>query len=136
MKDISFIDIYFDQFQKSSLDKNIIPKIIELKKFLLKTKLNKGKVIIVGNGGSSAIASHVSVDLNKVVGIKSYNFNEYDFITCLANDYGYENWVKKALEIHLEKNDFQPTLGCIAVSRAVMGCILTHITPSTIVHVG
>ncbi len=105
MKDINFIDIYFDKFQKSSLDKNIIPKIIELKKFFLKTKLNKGKVIIVGNGGSSAIASHVSVDLNKVVGIKSYNFNEYDFITCLANDYGYENWVKKALEIHLEKND-------------------------------
>jgi L,D-peptidoglycan transpeptidase YkuD (ErfK/YbiS/YcfS/YnhG family) len=40
-----------------------------------------------------------------------------------------------AIFLHLEKNDFQPTLGCIAVSRAIMGRILTHITPSTIVHV-
>ena len=41
-----------------------------------------------------------------------------------------------AIFLHLEKNNFQPTLGCIAVSRAFMGRILTHITPSTIVHVG
>jgi L,D-peptidoglycan transpeptidase YkuD (ErfK/YbiS/YcfS/YnhG family) len=44
--------------------------------------------------------------------------------------------VGSAIFLHLEKNDFQPTLGCIAVSRAIMGRILTHITPSTIVHVG
>ena len=33
------------------------------------------------------------------------NFNEYDLITCLSNDYGYENWVSKALDYHLDKND-------------------------------
>ena len=33
------------------------------------------------------------------------NFNEYDLITCLSNDYGYEKWVSKALDYHLDKND-------------------------------
>ena len=33
------------------------------------------------------------------------NFNEYDLITCLSNDFGYENWVAKALDYHLDKND-------------------------------
>ena len=33
------------------------------------------KVIVVGNGGSAAIASHVSVDLTKAAGIRAINFN-------------------------------------------------------------
>ena len=34
-----------------------------------------GKVYIVGNGGSSSIASHVSVDIAKVPFIKTNTFN-------------------------------------------------------------
>ena len=64
-----------------------------------------GKVILVGNGGSAAIASHISVDLTKACSIRSVNFNEPDLITCFANDYGYENWVKEALKIYADKND-------------------------------
>ena len=40
------------------------------------------KSIIVGNGGSAAIASHVSVDFTKAAGIRAVNFNEADLITC------------------------------------------------------
>jgi D-sedoheptulose 7-phosphate isomerase len=58
------------------------------------------KVIFVGNGGSAAMASHVSVDLTKVGGVRTHNFNEADLLTCLANDYGYEHWVEKALEFY------------------------------------
>jgi D-sedoheptulose 7-phosphate isomerase len=58
------------------------------------------KVIFVGNGGSAAMASHVSVDLTKVGGVRSQNFNEADLLTCFANDYGYEHWVEKALELY------------------------------------
>jgi D-sedoheptulose 7-phosphate isomerase len=58
------------------------------------------KVIFVGNGGSAAMASHVSVDLTKAGGVRTQNFNEADLLTCLANDYGYEHWVEKALEFY------------------------------------
>ena len=63
------------------------------------------KVIVVGNGGSAAMASHVAVDFTKAAGIRAVNFNEANLITCFANDYGYENWVAKALEAYADKGD-------------------------------
>ena len=39
------------------------------------------------------MATHVSVDFTKAAGIHAVNFNEADLLTCLANDYGYEQWV-------------------------------------------
>ena len=67
-------------------------------KELKKIKKNKKKIVILGNGGSAAIASHVSVDLTKQCGIRAINFNEADLITCFANDYGHDNWMKEALK--------------------------------------
>lgn len=66
---------------------------------------NKRKVIVCGNGGSAMIAGHVSVDLTKAAGIRSTCFNESDLITCFANDYGYENWLAKAVEAYGDAGD-------------------------------
>ena len=63
------------------------------------------KIILVGNGGSAAMASHVAVDFTKAAGIRAINFNEADLITCFANDYGYERWVEKALEAYSDPGD-------------------------------
>ena len=51
------------------------------------------------------MASHVTVDFTKAAGIKAINFNEADLLTCLANDYGYEHWVAKALEFYADEAD-------------------------------
>ncbi len=64
-----------------------------------------GKVILVGNGGSAAMAAHVSVDLTKAAGIRAVTFNEADLLTCFANDYGYENWVTEALKAYADPKD-------------------------------
>jgi D-sedoheptulose 7-phosphate isomerase len=64
-----------------------------------------GKIIVIGNGGSAAMASHVAVDFTKAAGIRAINFNEADLITCFANDYGYEHWVAKALEAYADLGD-------------------------------
>ena len=63
------------------------------------------RTILVGNGGSAAIASHVAVDLTKTSKIMAINFNESDLITCFANDYGYEHWVEEALRAYACRND-------------------------------
>jgi D-sedoheptulose 7-phosphate isomerase len=82
-----------------------LKKIIEAKNMIIQTQKKKAKIIIFGNGGSSAIASHFTVDMIKNSRIECVNFNEYDHITCMSNDFGYENWIKKTLEFHLKKND-------------------------------
>ena len=72
---------------------------------LLEVKKSGKKVIIAGNGGSAAMASHVAVDFTKQGGVRSVNFNEADLITCFANDYGYEHWVEKAVEFYGDEGD-------------------------------
>ena len=106
MSDKNFVEKYLEDF--SSLVKpndQIVEKIISARDILVQAKKNNGKIMIFGNGGSAAIASHVSVDLTKNANIRSVNFNEADLITCFANDYGYERWIEKAIDFYADDND-------------------------------
>jgi D-sedoheptulose 7-phosphate isomerase len=105
-KEINFLRNYLNDFSTIIRpEKNIIKNLIQVKNIFLKTSKKKGKVLIFGNGGSSAIASHVSVDLTKNAKIRSVNFNEADLITCFSNDYGYERWIEKAIDFYADRND-------------------------------
>ena len=66
-------------------------KIDEVKNEILNIKKQSGTVFLFGNGASSSIADHLSVDLTKVNKIKSRSFNISTLITCYGNDYGFEN---------------------------------------------
>ena len=98
---------FFLKKNLNAISKNICS--YDTKKFTLFIKLlkdikkSKKKVMIMGNGASASIANHFATDLTKIAGIKTINFNESNLITCLANDYGYENWLKKALEFYADK---------------------------------
>ena len=105
MEDLTFINDYLARYKKLLFENDISDQIIEMKEMLLKIKNNGKKVIITGNGGSAAMASHVSVDFTKQGGIRTVNFNEADLITCFANDYGYEHWVGKAVEFYGDEGD-------------------------------
>jgi D-sedoheptulose 7-phosphate isomerase len=106
-KDTKFLDEYFDDF-KNTINFNsdeIKKKLINLKKIFITTKKNKKKILIFGNGGSAAIASHFSVDLTKNAKIRCTNYNEPDLITCFSNDFGYERWVEMAIKYYGNKGD-------------------------------
>tara|TARA_Y100001935_G_scaffold223567_1_gene199084 strand:- start:2438 stop:2980 length:543 start_codon:yes stop_codon:yes gene_type:complete len=96
-----FTKMYVDAI-KQDIDFNDLSMTIDLIEDCAKSK---GKLIFAGNGGSAAMASHVAVDFTKNAGIRSINFNEADLITCFANDFGYENWVKEALNFYADEND-------------------------------
>tara|TARA_B100000579_G_scaffold254792_1_gene209737 strand:- start:683 stop:1240 length:558 start_codon:yes stop_codon:yes gene_type:complete len=104
------IEKYLQNYNKkfleiSNIDVNVQKKIEKLYKLIINTKKIKKKIIIVGNGGSAAIASHFSVDMTKNNGIRCINFNESDLLTCFSNDYGYQNWVKEALRFYSDRGD-------------------------------
>jgi D-sedoheptulose 7-phosphate isomerase len=105
-KDISFLQDYLIDFSNLiKPNKDIVRKLIQTRNIFLNTSKKRGKILIFGNGGSAAIASHVSVDLTKNANIRTVNFNESDLITCFSNDYGYERWVEKAVDFYADKND-------------------------------
>ena len=102
----NFFEKYFsNQIKLFNFDDRVISDLLRVKNYLKLVKKNKNKVIIFGNGGSAAIANHFSVDLTKISKIRCVNFNESSLLTCFSNDYGYENWVKKALEFHAKRGD-------------------------------
>jgi len=105
-QDKDFLITYYNQLSNhlnSSL--NISEDLISIKKAILEAdKVNK-KVMIFGNGGSASIASHFTVDLTKMAKKRCVNLNEANFITCFANDYGYENWVARAIEFYADEGD-------------------------------
>ncbi len=106
MSDKNFVKEYLNDFSVLiKPDEQIIKKIIEVKDLLVQTKNNGKKIMIFGNGGSAAIASHFSVDLTKNANIRCVNFNESDLITCFSNDYGYEKWVEKTVDFYADAGD-------------------------------
>ena len=105
-KDLSFLKKYLIDLSNLIRPTNeVLNQLHRVRDIFLQTSLKKGKILIFGNGGSSAIASHVSVDLTKNAKIRTVNFNEADLITCFSNDYGYERWVEKAVDFYADKND-------------------------------
>lgn len=80
-----------------------IKKIEDASKFIFKRK--KSKIFIAGNGASASIANHVATDLTKSAGYNARTLNESNLITCLSNDYGYENWIAKGLEFYSSSSD-------------------------------
>ena len=104
--DKEFIQNYLNEFANLISPKSeIISLLIQVKDALVASSEDGKKAIIAGNGGSAAIASHISVDLTKNAGIRCINFNEADLITCFANDFGYERWVEKAVEFYGDEGD-------------------------------
>lgn len=56
-------------------------------------------VFMLGNGGSSAIASHMTEDYTKTLKSRALTFSDPARLTCYANDYGYISayraWLKE-----------------------------------------
>ncbi len=56
-------------------------------------------VYLLGNGGSSAVCSHIAQDYCKMLGKTSLTFDNSSQLTCYTNDYGqddaYRQWLKQ-----------------------------------------
>lgn len=64
-----------------------------------------GKLMIVGNGGSAGIASHLAIDFSKNGGMSAMAFNDPAALTCLGNDLGYENVFAAQIGFHARPGD-------------------------------
>ena len=127
MNDLEFIKDYLDRYNKSLFETDVSDQMIKMKKMLLEVKKSGRKVIIAGNGGSAAMASHVAVDFTKQGGVRSINFNEADLITCFANDYGYEHWVEKAVEFYGDEEDMVILISSSGSSKNMVNAAQTAI---------
>lgn len=72
---------------------------------ILSVKSASRKIMLVGNGGSAAIASHTKNDLCNAVGVRAMVFNDSPMLTALSNDHGYGCVFERPIELWANDND-------------------------------
>ena len=98
------MESFYNEISKN-INKIDLNKREYLKNIILDIKSNANNLFIFANGGSNSIADHLLIDfINR--GVKCHTFNHSSIITCFANDYGYENHIRKIIELFVNKNDF------------------------------
>jgi len=118
MKIKPFVVDYLTRLKQilDGVDADVISDIVET---LEKTIENKSRIYIVGNGGSSATASHMVNDLG--AGLRRRGVINFDVtslgdnspvITAIANDIGYENIFYMQMKGHLNVDDVIVAISC------------------------
>lgn len=79
-----------------------IEKIVEL---LINVQKQNKKVMMIGNGGSAGICSHMAVDYWKNGKMRATAFNDSSLLTCLSNDIGFEEVFSKPIEMFADADD-------------------------------
>lgn len=120
-----FFNTYLNNLSELILfQKKIVEKLSKIKKVFIEVKKKNKKIMIFGNGGSASIANHFSTDITNINKIRCLNFNESNLITCLANDYGYENWVKKSIQYHGDNGDVLIVISSSGNSKNIINACL------------
>jgi D-sedoheptulose 7-phosphate isomerase len=81
------------------------------------------RVILLGNGGSNSVASHISQDYMKFHGKKVSVLSDPSMITMLTNDFGYEYAYQKFLEYYVEKDTLVIIISSGGESVNMLKCV-------------
>ena len=81
------------------------------------------RVIVLGNGGSSSVASHISQDYMKFHGKKVSILSDPSMITMLTNDFGYDWAYQKFLEYFVESDTLVVIMSSGGESQNMINCI-------------
>jgi len=81
------------------------------------------RIIILGNGGSNSVASHISQDYMKFNGKKVSVLSDPSMITMLSNDFGYDHAYEKFIEYYAEKDTLVIIMSSGGESPNMLNCL-------------
>lgn len=102
-------------------------------KLLDENQINKKKIMVIGNGGSAGIAMHALADYANTGEFRTVDLYNPALLTCMSNDYGYENVFVKPIEMFAEAGDMlfaisssgeSPNIVKAAKAAKACGCIV------------
>ncbi len=64
-----------------------------------------GNLFLVGNGGSAGVVSHILTDFINVNKLNARTLHESSLLSCMSNDYGYENSFSEPLSTLAREKD-------------------------------
>lgn len=77
----------------------------EVTDLLVRLRDRKGRLYVVGNGGSAGVASHAVTDFLNVGRLRATTLHDPALLTCMSNDYGYEVAFANVLKVMAEPDD-------------------------------
>lgn len=118
------LDKYFKDFHKVLWecleDEGHQRAIAQAITILKDTKKAKSKIILIGNGGSSAIAEHMAIDLTKNAGLEAITVSGSPMLTTFSNDYGYERVFQKAIQVFGREHDVLIAISSSGTSKNIL----------------
>ncbi len=90
-----------------------------------KHKEKQSQLFFIGNGGSSAIASHMTADFMKNGGMNTYSLYDNAVTTCMGNDYGYEYIFSRPMDFLVREGDLVVAISSSGNSQNIINAIET-----------
>ncbi len=82
-----------------------------------------GKIMVIGNGGSAAIASHVQNDLCNSVKVKAMVLSETSLLTALTNDHGYTEAYARLVRLWATSDDLLIAISSSGQSENILQAV-------------
>lgn len=80
-------------------------------------------VYVIGNGGSAAVAAHMANDLLNVGKLRALTLHDPSVLTCLANDYGYDNAYSRMVGTLAREGDLLIAISSSGKSRNICNAV-------------
>lgn len=90
---------------------------------IAKCKETNKKVILIGNGGSAAIADHIALDLWKGSKVKAVTYSNSSAITAISNDLGYKFVYSEPIALFGKPNDVLIAISSSGASANILEAV-------------
>ena len=102
--------------------KNEIERIKHYKPYLENIVNDYQNIIIIGNGGSNSVASHISQDYTKQLDKRCISFSDPSRLTCYINDYGRDKAYVEFLKDFADKDTLVILISSSGNSMHIFNC--------------
>lgn len=129
---MTYIEELMDVLKQAQITKKGNDKVLsyeggidEIVSVFLHHRKDKTAVFFIGNGGSAAIACHMTADFLKNGRMHTTSLYNASVLTCLGNDYSYEEVFSKQLEMQMHKGDLLVAISSSGNSSNIIRAIDT-----------
>jgi D-sedoheptulose 7-phosphate isomerase len=81
------------------------------------------KLMLIGNGASAAIASHIATDFWKNAGVPAFVFNDSSLLTAIGNDLGYRHVFEKPIQFFGQPDDILIAISSSGQSENILRAV-------------
>ncbi len=88
-------------------------------------KRRKRTLYFIGNGGSAAISVHMTSDFLKNGGIRTHSMHDPAVLTCLGNDFSFDEIFSRQLDLVAEEQDVLVAISSSGRSQNILHAVET-----------